>query len=214
MLVTAGPTYEAIDPVRFIGNHSSGKMGFAIADQFASEGADVILIAGPVAIECKNKTVQRFNVTTAQQMYDACMKHSAKADVVVMAAAVADYTPVKTENKKIKKKEDTFQLNLKKNPDILAEMGKRKKKGQFLCGFALETNDEIENALKKLHTKKLDLIVLNSMKDAGAGFGYDTNKITLADASDKILTFELKSKEEVAADIVSYIISKIKLSGI
>ena len=211
VLVTAGPTYEAIDPVRFIGNHSSGKMGFALADCFASLGACVTLISGPVSVSSREQSVQRKNVVSASEMLNACLEASQDADIIVMAAAVADYAPAEKEQQKIKKENETLVLTLKKNPDILASIGKIKKKEQFLCGFALETNNELENAKKKLHTKNLDLIVLNSMNDAGAGFGHDTNKVTLVDRRDKIHTFELKTKEEVAADIVQHIVSMLNL---
>jgi phosphopantothenoylcysteine decarboxylase/phosphopantothenate--cysteine ligase len=207
VLISAGPTYEAIDPVRFIGNHSSGKMGFAIADAFAQSGAKVILVAGPTSLQTRNSNnVQRINVTSAQEMYEACTQHYENADIAIMTAAVADYRPENIANQKIKKeKADHVTLHLVPNPDILSELGKRKKAHQFLVGFALETNNELENALGKLERKNLDMIVLNSLQEAGAGFQKDTNKITIIDKNKNILPFELKSKQAVAQDILATI---------
>jgi len=205
-IVTAGPTYEPIDPVRFIGNRSSGKMGLAIAKELKSRGADVTLITGPVLDSFSSNGIRVVNVDTAEEMYEATGKAFEKADLAIMSAAVADYTPVKTASQKIKKKEDTLQLELKKTKDILKNLGEKKKKGQVLIGFALETNDEVENAREKLQKKNADMIVMNSLNDAGAGFGYDTNKITIFDKSGEEIAFDTKSKTEVAKDIVDTII--------
>lgn len=200
-LVTAGPTYEAIDPVRFIGNHSSGKMGFAIADELASLGADVTLIAGPSAQKNKQRSVKRIDVTSAAEMLDQCREYFAHADICVMSAAVADYTPVSIAEQKIKKHDDGLNINLKKTTDILKELGSTKRDNQLLIGFALETNDEETNAIEKLKKKNLDFIVLNSLNDEGAGFKGDTNKITIIDRHLQKTQFGLKSKDDVAKDI-------------
>ncbi len=206
VLVTAGPTYENIDPVRFIGNHSSGKMGFAIADEFARNGADVTLITGPTDLVVNNKNITRIDVTSADEMYQHTIKHFAKTTIAVMSAAVADYTPEKVSIAKIKKNGDELHLKLKKTKDILAELGKQKTKKQILVGFALETNNELDNARQKLVKKNLDFIVLNSLRSKGAGFGFDTNKVTILDKLGKKTDFKLKSKTEVAYDIVQKII--------
>lgn len=208
-LVTAGPTYEAIDPVRFIGNHSSGKMGFAIAETLTQLGAEVILISGPSVLK-SSKHIQRIDVTTANEMLEICLKHVKNTDITVMSAAVADYRPEHIEDEKIKKTSDNFILQLEKTTDILKELGKLKKKGQLLVGFALETNDEEENAIVKLQKKNLDFIVLNSLKDAGAGFKGDLNKVTIIDNKLQKETFLLKSKQEVAVDICNKIVALIK----
>lgn len=207
-LVTAGPTYEAIDPVRFIGNHSSGKMGMAIAEELCSRGAEVTLVCGPVALPQKNNGMRRINVTSAEEMYQAC--RAVKYDVAVMAAAVADYTPVNVADKKIKKGGDGLHLELKRTTDILASLGKGKRDGQLLVGFALETDNEKENAVRKLREKNVDLIVLNSLQDEGAGFGHDTNKATFLfrDGSEKALP--LQSKTALAKDLVDSLIQLIK----
>ncbi|QQT53402.1 bifunctional phosphopantothenoylcysteine decarboxylase/phosphopantothenate--cysteine ligase CoaBC [Sphingobacterium multivorum] len=205
-LVSAGPTYEAIDPVRFIGNHSSGKMGYAIATQLEELGADVTLVSGPSALKLP-KGVDTISVTSAAEMLHACEEHFDAADIVVMSAAVADYTPVEVANQKIKKKENEFSIVLKKTADILATLGAKKKENQLLVGFALETNNELENAKDKLIRKNLDFIVLNSMQDKGAGFATDTNKVTIIDRAGNTHEFSLKSKEEVAKDICSIIVS-------
>ena len=205
VLVTAGPTFEAIDPVRFIGNHSSGKMGVAIAEEFASRDADVTLILGPSNIEV-SKNIETVKVTSAQQMYEACINAFSKTDITVMAAAVADYTPQDFSSQKIKKTEDLFTLSLKKTPDILKQLGEIKNGDQIIVGFALETNNEKENALSKLDKKKIDLIVLNSLNDEGAGFGTDSNKIAIYDKNGNEFLFEIKSKKLVAKDIVNTII--------
>ncbi len=209
-LVTAGPTYEAIDPVRFIGNHSSGKMGFAIAEELAKQGASVTLVHGPVKISTANTSIKTIAVASAREMYDASVTAFNGSDITVMSAAVADYKPATTAKEKIKKSGDSIQLELVQNPDIIAELGKKKKANQLLIGFALETNDEVKNASVKLKKKNLDAIILNSMRTKGAGPGGDTNKITIIDKRNKTTNFELKPKIEVAADIVTYIIACLK----
>jgi phosphopantothenoylcysteine decarboxylase/phosphopantothenate--cysteine ligase len=206
ILITAGPTYEAIDPVRFIGNHSSGKMGFDIAKSAANLGASVILITGPTYYTLEHHLVHVIPVTSAAQMYDACHTHFNDVDVAIAAAAVADYSPKCVSVQKIKKSEETFTIELEKTKDILASLGKIKKH-QYLIGFALETENEIENAKLKVQKKNLDLIVLNSLQDEGAGFGKPTNKITFIDHNFNIQPMELKSKEAVAEDILDKIIS-------
>ncbi len=209
VLISAGPTYEAIDPVRFIGNHSSGKMGYAIAKEFADRGAIVELVSGPVNISLEHHNIHISNVTSAKEMHKACLSHFESADITVMTAAIADYTPKSVADEKIKKKGETLTIDLKPTVDILAELGKRKRNNQILVGFALETENETNNALVKLNKKKLDLIVLNSLKDKGAGFGYDTNMIKLIGKGEDIQEFDLKSKNEVAKDILDriYLIS-------
>lgn len=207
VLVTAGPTYESIDPVRFIGNHSSGKMGFALAEEFARHGAEVTLIAGPTDLKSNNQLIKRIDVTSADDMYDKTVKAFAKSDIAVMSAAVADYTPEKVSITKIKKSGDELHLKLKKTKDILAQLGKVKTKKQVLVGFALETDNELANAKSKLERKNLDFIVLNSLKSKGAGFGHDTNKISIIDSKGTVTAFKLKAKTEVAHDIVQKIIS-------
>lgn len=207
-IVTAGPTYEAIDPVRFIGNHSSGKMGFAIADELTSLGASVTLIAGPTA-EKTNQTIKRIDVVSAADMLEACTLEFEGADIVVMSAAVADYTPSIVQKNKIKKTESEFSLELKKTTDILAALGKLKKASQILVGFALETNNEEDNAIEKLKKKNLDLIVLNSLNDKGAGFKSDTNKITIFNKAFERVDFPVKSKAEVAKDICAEILKLV-----
>jgi phosphopantothenoylcysteine decarboxylase/phosphopantothenate--cysteine ligase len=207
ILITAGPTVEAIDPVRFISNHSSGKMGFAIAEEFANQGYSVDLVTGPVHIDTVNPAINRIDVVSAADMFKAATKLAAKADIIVMAAAVADYKPAQVADKKIKKKGNEMVIELAKTTDILATVGKSKKKGQFLAGFALETDNEVANAQKKLKEKNLDLIVLNSLQDKGAGFGHDTNKIKIITANNKTFNFELKTKKEAAADIVAHILT-------
>jgi len=210
ILVTAGPTYEAIDPVRFIGNHSSGKMGFAIADEFALMGADVTLVSGPTSQESKHSSIKRIDVTTAAEMLNACESHYKGTAACVMSAAVADYTPVNVSAQKIKKTSDSLNIELKSTVDILKTLGKTKSRGQILVGFALETNNEEQNAILKLQKKNLDLIILNSLNDEGAGFKGDTNKITMIDSSLKKTTFALKSKDEVAHDICQKVAELIK----
>lgn len=208
VLVTAGPTYEAIDPVRFIGNHSSGKMGFAIAERFARLGAEVTLITGPTA-EKSSMQLNRIDVVSAAQMLAACEKEFPKAEIMVMSAAVADYTPVNTASQKIKKNSSEFNLELKKTEDILATLGKLKTESQILVGFALETENEEEHAKDKLIRKNLDLIILNSLNDKGAGFKMDTNKITIFNKAFEKTVFEMKSKTEVAKDICDEILKLV-----
>lgn len=208
VMITAGPTYEAIDPVRFIGNHSSGKMGFEIAKAAANLGAEVILISGPTHQTVANNLISVIPVVSAQDMYDAAHKYFKSVDIAIAAAAVADYKPKHVATQKIKKAESTLSLELEKTKDVLASLGQIKEQ-QFLVGFALETNNELENAKSKLKRKNLDLIVLNSLKDKGAGFKSDTNKVTLIDKNETINTFELKSKTEVAKDILNTIISAL-----
>lgn len=208
VLITAGPTYEQIDPVRFIGNYSSGKMGVAIAAEMQNRGALVTLVLGPSNIDVNNG-IKLVRVKTADEMFNACQEVFPKTDIAVMSAAVADYKAVHTAREKIKKTEDNFTVELTKTKDILKALGSLKKNGQILAGFALETNNEKENALKKLSSKNADLIILNSLQDAGAGFGYDTNKITIFDKSGNEYAFEMKSKNEVAADIVNIIIKQL-----
>ena len=207
ILITAGPTYEAIDPVRFIGNHSSGKMGYAIANEAKERGAEVILISGPSAEKLKYDDIKLIKVTSTKEMYSAVFQYFDEVDVAIASAAVADYTPKIVAKEKIKKHEEEFVIELVKNPDILKTMGERKNK-QFLVGFALETNNEEENAQQKLEKKNLDMIVLNSLKDKGAGFKNDTNKIKILTSEEK-KNFELKSKTEVAKDILDFISNKI-----
>jgi len=204
VLITAGPTYEAIDPVRFIGNHSSGKMGFALAEEARAQGATVTLVAGPVALKTP-KSVNRIDVTSASDMFEACKNNYSAADIVIMSAAVADYTPKIIEEQKVKKSEDSWSIELKKTTDILSWVGQHKNANQILVGFALETENELEHAKQKLVKKNLDLIVLNSLNDKGAGFKHDTNQVTLLDRSNKLEKFELKSKSEVAKDIINRI---------
>jgi phosphopantothenoylcysteine decarboxylase/phosphopantothenate--cysteine ligase len=205
ILITAGPTYEAIDPVRFIGNHSSGKMGFDIANEAANKGAEVVLVSGPTHLNVKNTSIQLIRVTSAQEMYEACHQCYKDVDVAIAAAAVADYRPKNVANQKIKKNDSTFSIELEKTKDILASLGEHKK-NQFLIGFALETENEIEHAKQKIQKKNLDLIVLNSLNDKGAGFGQPTNKVTFISKDFEIEPKELKSKEEVAQDIINKVI--------
>ena len=208
VLITAGPTYEAIDPVRFIGNHSSGKMGFEIAKTAANLGAEVFLIAGPSHQKIKHSFIHRIDVKSAQEMYDACHKYYADVDIAILSAAVADYRPKNVATQKIKKKDSALVIELEPTKDILKSLGEAKKQ-QLLVGFALETNNEVENAKRKITKKNLDLIILNSLQDKGAGFATDTNKITIIDADFNQKPFELKSKRAVSVDIVNEIINKI-----
>lgn len=208
-LVTAGPTYEALDPVRYIGNHSSGKMGFAIAENLAKKGAEVTLIAGPTALKTSHPNVRFIGITSAEEMFAQASKYFPVADIAVFAAAVADYTPKKQSKEKIKKEDETFSLELVKTKDIAKELGKLKKSHQVTVGFALETQDEEQNAVKKLLSKNLDFIVLNSMGDEGAGFQYDTNKVTIFDKHKQKTAYDLKPKNEVAEDIVTKILTFI-----
>jgi phosphopantothenoylcysteine decarboxylase/phosphopantothenate--cysteine ligase len=204
-LITAGPTYEAIDPVRFIGNHSSGKMGFDIAAVAARLGAEVILISGPSHCVVSDSKISLIRVVSAVEMYEACHQHYADSDVVICAAAIADYRPKHVADKKIKKNENSLIIELEKTTDVLASLGQNKE-SQFLVGFALETNDEIDNAKLKIQKKNLDLIVLNSLQDEGAGFGKQTNKVTFIDKNFTVQAMDLKLKEAVAEDIINKII--------
>lgn len=208
VLITAGPTYESIDPVRFIGNYSTGKMGYALAQAAANLGAEVILISGPVTLKIGNDTIKVVKVISATEMYDQVHKYFGTCDIAIMSAAVADYKPIHIASEKIKKKDQHLTLELEKTKDILASLGKIKR-SQFLVGFALETENELQNAKTKLNEKNLDLIVLNSLKDEGAGFGTDTNKITLIGKDNKALPFPVKPKTEVARDILQFIIDQI-----
>ena len=209
VLITGGPTYEALDPVRFIGNHSSGKMGVALAEAFYEEGAGVQLILGPVHSKPGYNGIEITYVTSAEEMRQAVENLFPASDITIMAAAVADYTPAQVSPQKIKKTEDELKLNLVKTKDILKGIGTLKKKSQFLVGFALETENEFENALVKLSSKNADLIVLNSLKDEKAGFAKDTNKVTIFDKAGKSYRYEAKSKKSVAKDIVELIIKKL-----
>lgn len=208
-LVNAGPTYEMIDPVRFIGNFSSGKMGFAIAEQLADEGAEVVLVAGTVNISLNNEKIKRINVTSSDEMFSACKNEFKKADGAVLSAAVADFKPINVSSSKIKKQENKLSLELMKTKDVLKSLGEMKTEKQLLVGFALETNDEVANAKRKLTEKNLDAIILNSLNDEGAGFGHDTNKISIISNKSKLISFEKKPKTEVAKDIVNFIAEKL-----
>ena len=205
-LVSAGPTYEPIDPVRFVGNHSSGKMGVAIAKELQERGAEVTLVLGPVNTVFDLSGLELIRVQTANEMLQACTQRFPAADITIMAAAVADYTPAEVAVEKIKKKEDQWSLRFSKTQDILRYLGEQKKNGQILVGFALETNNEKINAIEKLNAKNADMIVLNSLRDAGAGFGHSTNKISIFDKKGGQQEFGMKSKEAVAKDIVDAII--------
>lgn len=206
ILVTAGPTYEAIDPVRFIGNRSSGKMGVAIADELAERGAEVILVLGPSKLQAEHPSVLTLKVESAQQMYDAATAHFSECHAAILAAAVADYRPKHVSDIKIKKKEGDMTIELEKTLDIAAALGTRKQAHQKLVGFALETNSEMENALSKLKRKNLDFIVLNSLRDAGAGFSHNTNKISIIFSKNNVKEFDLKNKDDVAKDIVNELV--------
>ncbi|HEU4860967.1 MAG TPA: bifunctional phosphopantothenoylcysteine decarboxylase/phosphopantothenate--cysteine ligase CoaBC, partial [Chitinophagaceae bacterium] len=205
-LVSAGPTYEPLDPVRFIGNHSSGKMGLAIAEELYARGADVTLIMGPSSIDLPANGIKSVRVNTAEEMHSACTKQFDKSDIGIMAAAVADYTPVEVAANKIKKTNGELIIQLKKTKDILKSLGEKKSSKQVLVGFALETNNEREYALVKLKNKNADMIVMNSLNDKGAGFGTDTNKITIFDKSGKEFNYDLMSKKEAAKNIVETLI--------
>lgn len=201
VLITAGPTREAIDPVRFISNHSTGKMGFELAKTAHRLGAAVTIISGPVSLTDLPSEIKTVKINTAEEMYNAAKDYSSSSDIVIFSAAVADYTPAFVSSEKIKKKEAEFNIVLKKTVDIAGTLGKSKKPGQIFVGFALETNDELKHAQGKLTSKNLDMIVLNSLNDKGAGFGFDTNKITILDKDNNISEFELKNKSAVASDI-------------
>lgn len=206
ILITAGPTYEAIDPVRFIGNHSSGKMGFEIANEAAKLGAEVTLVSGPSHLNILDKSIKLIRVISADEMYNACHDYFENTDVAIAAAAVADYRPKNVASQKIKKAESSLTIELEKTKDVLASLGEIKK-NQFLIGFALETENEIENAKAKIQKKNLDLIVLNSLQDDGAGFGTPTNKVTFIDKDFNVEPMDLKSKEKVAQDILNKVIA-------
>ncbi|TVR42080.1 MAG: bifunctional phosphopantothenoylcysteine decarboxylase/phosphopantothenate--cysteine ligase CoaBC [Cryomorphaceae bacterium] len=205
VLVTAGPTFERIDPVRFIGNFSSGKMGYAIAEELAQRGAEVTLVSGPTSLKTKHERIQTIHVESARDMLEACQREFAAVNWVIMSAAVADYRPAEQSDQKIKKTDAQPTVHLALNPDILKWMGQHKAPNQILVGFALETNNAVENARKKLKAKNLDLIMLNSLEDDQSGFGYDTNKVTLITADNKTLPLELKTKTEVARDLIDYL---------
>ena len=207
ILITAGPTYEKIDPVRFIGNYSSGKMGFALAEACARRGADVTLITGPTALQAIHPSIHRIDVESADEMYDASVKLFPSCKMAILSAAVADYKPQKKSDEKIKREnQGDMTLSLVRNKDIAAALGKMKQPHQTLVGFALETADGIVNARKKLHRKKLDAIALNSLQDEGAGFWYDTNKVALIDRTGSVIDIPLKSKTEVAEEIIGYLV--------
>lgn len=205
VMITAGPTWEPIDPVRFIANHSTGKMGYALAEQFAGEGARVILISGPTHLQVRSTAIQRIEVSTGEEMYKACLQYSDSSSIVILAAAVADYRPAHVADQKIKKQENNLSLELVKTTDIAASLGKQKKEGQVIVGFALETENGEAHAREKLVKKNFDLIVLNSLSDPGAGFGYDTNKVSILDKQNNIRHFELNDKQQVAGDIADAI---------
>ena len=208
-LVTAGPTYEPIDPVRFIGNYSSGLMGFSLAESLAEKGIEVELVSGPTSLEINHPLIRRKNVKTAAEMLTVCESFANQVDIMIMAAAVADYTPTDTQLLKIKKENTAKQIELKPTVDILKTLASKKKVNQFIVGFALETDHEVENAKKKLHSKNADLIVLNSLNDTGAGFGVKTNKVSLIDIDDNVLNIPLQSKKDVAEIIVDHILQKM-----
>ncbi len=208
VMITAGPTYEGLDPVRFIGNHSTGRMGFALAEAAAAAGAEVVLVSGPTQISIEHPAIRQIKVCTAAEMYEACRAHYSSQDVVIFAAAVADYKPVVQETQKIKKKGDRLQLELEKTVDIAATLGKEKQQ-QLLVGFALETENEAVHARQKLEKKNLDLVVLNSLREDGAGFGHSTNKIVIFDRDGSQKAYALKAKKEVAADILEEVIRKL-----
>lgn len=208
VLITAGPTYEKIDPVRFVGNYSSGKMGYALAEACAKQGAEVTLVSGPVMLQTKHPAIRRIDVESAQEMYSAATTHFPQADIAILSAAVADFTPETTADKKIKRKGDELVLNLRPTQDIAAALGAIKNENQLLVGFALETDNEVQNAQDKMKRKNFDFIVLNSLQDKGAGFRVDTNKITIIDRQQGTTAYETKSKQEVAEDIVEYIVRK------
>lgn len=208
-LVTAGPTHEAIDPVRYIGNHSSGKMGYAIAKELADRGAAVRLVSGPTSEALNHANITILPVTSAQEMYEKCHEVFEECDIIVLSAAVADYKPKEVAKEKIKKAQQLMHLELQKTVDIAATLGGKKRENQVLVGFALETENEVDNAKIKLRNKKFDLIVLNSVREAGAGFGHDTNKITIIDRSETVKEFDLKAKNAVATDIINEIQSHI-----
>ena len=208
VMITAGPTYERLDPVRFIGNYSSGKMGLALAEECAQRGAEVTLVCGPVSLQTQQANIHRIDVESAQQMYEAATEAFEQADVAILTAAVADFTPETCADNKIKREGDQLVLRLNPTKDIAAELGRRKRPDQFMVGFALETNDEMSHAQDKLRRKNLDFIVLNSLNDKGAGFRHDTNKVTIVD-HEGAKAYPLKTKKEVAADIIDCLVQKL-----
>ena len=208
-MVSAGPTYEPIDPVRFIGNHSSGLMGFELAEELARQGAEVTLVSGPTHLTCGNPDIHRVDVKSAQDMYEQCMLYGPEADIIIMAAAVADYTPKEVAPQKIKKHEEGLHLELVKTKDILSTLGHQRREGQLITGFALETENELANAKGKLQNKNIDIIVLNSMNNPKAGFNKPTNQVTMIDREGQMIQGEAKSKTEVAKEIIQFIISKL-----
>lgn len=205
IVITAGPTYEKIDPVRFIGNYSTGKMGYAIAEELAKSGSEVHLVSGPTALKVQNPSIKLYPVESALQMYDACVNLFPDCDMAIMSAAVADYRPKYYQDVKIKKNEEDLMIHLVKNPDILSALGHAKKSNQIVIGFALETHNELEHAMDKLQRKQADAIVLNSLNDPGAGFKHSTNKISIILKKGTIFEFPLKEKTEVAIDILNCI---------
>lgn len=213
VLITAGPTQESIDPVRYISNHSTGKMGYAIADKFAKAGAEVTLVSGQVALKSPDININLIKVRSAKEMFETTKLYFKKADIIVLSAAVADYTPAVVADKKIKKKEDTFNIELTKTVDIAKTLGAIKRPEQLMVGFALETDNEVENAIGKIKSKNLDMIVLNSLQNSGAGFGHDTNKISIIKRDGTMIDFDLKSKQDVAMDIVDEVIKQLSMNN-
>ena len=213
VLITAGPTQESIDPVRYISNHSTGKMGYAIADKFAKAGAEVTLVSGQVALKSPDININLIKVRSAKEMFETTKLYFKKADIIVLSGAVADYTPAVVADKKIKKKEDTFNIELTKTVDIAKTLGAIKRPEQLMVGFALETDNEVENAIGKIKSKNLDMIVLNSLQNSGAGFGHDTNKISIIKRDGTMIDFDLKSKQDVAMDIVDEVIKQLSMNN-
>lgn len=212
VLLTAGPTHEAIDPVRYISNHSTGKMGYALAEELAGRGATVTVVSGPTNLVTEHAAISVIRVQSAAQMYEACLRVFPSADLTILAAAVADYTPKHIAPRKIKKSEDTFSIELVRTVDIAASLGRQKRANQVMVGFALETDNEIANALGKLERKNLDLIVLNSLQDEGAGFAHDTNRITILHRNGDVHPYGLKTKRAVACDIVQAAMAYLPVS--
>jgi phosphopantothenoylcysteine decarboxylase/phosphopantothenate--cysteine ligase len=212
VLITSGPTVEAIDPVRYLSNHSSGQMGNALAMEAAERGANVTLVSGPVKELPVHPNISVISIVSAAEMYVQCANYFPQSEITIMAAAVADYSILNPETSKLKKSDTDLTLNLVKTNDILLELGKQKKPGQLLAGFALETDNELENALKKLHTKNLDFIVLNSLKDEGAGFATSTNKVTIIDSKNTVVKYDKKTKKEVSSDIFDFVSSILSQS--
>ena len=213
VLITAGPTQESIDPVRYISNHSTGKMGYAIADKFAKAGAEVTLVSGQVALKSPDININLIKVRSAKEMFETTKLYFKKADIIVLSAAVADYTPAVVADKKIKKKEDTFNIELTKTVDIAKTLGAIKRPEQLMVGFALETDNEVENAIGKIKSKNLDMIVLNSLQNLGAGFGHDTNKISIIKRDGTMIDFDLKSKQDVAMDIMDEVVKQLSMNN-